>query len=303
MRSLFRSALLLLLLASLSPCLIAQKSGGKAGNSHPSAPAATVMPDYRPTRTDSEFDRNDATHPFPSKPKPGSEQPSCFHWPMAPILSSAVSVTAMKVTDKAKDEFDQGCAAARKKSFDEAQKRLDRAVKSSPAFAEAWALLGQTQKEAGKTAEAEQSCTHARQADSNYLPAYMCLADIAARQEKWAEVADLTNQAMVLHPVKAPSVYYYNCLANVYLNRFDAAETSGLRLLQEGNDEQRAHIHWLLAKVYEQKGDRASEADQLRNFLKLAPHDPNAETARHILVQIQGETGAAAASKHMPDNN
>jgi Tetratricopeptide repeat len=297
MRSLSSPALLLSFALTVLPLsLFAQKGGGKGASSRPSAPAIVIMPDNHPTRDESEFDRKDATNRGLPKPQLKSEQPSCFHWPMSPILSSAVSVNGMKIPDKAREEFDQGCAAARKKSNEEAQKHLNRAVKTYPAFAEAWVLLGQTEKESGKTAEAEQSCTQGRQADANYLPAYLCLADIAAREQKWSQVADFTNQVIALHPVKAPPAFYYNCLANFYLNQFDAAEQSGLRAEEEGNDEQKTQMYLLLAKIYERKGDRASEANQLRNFLKLAPHDPNADTARHILLQIADEGKAAAST-------
>lgn len=46
-------------------------------------------------------------------------------------------------------------------------------------------------------------------------------------------------------------------------------------------------LHWLLAKVYEQEGNRASEADQLREYLKLKPQPSQAALAREVLRQIE----------------
>ena len=242
-----------------------------------------------PKRADAEFDRNYNDN-FPG-------QSPCLHWPMNAVVSSAVPDKADKVPGKARHEFDQGCAAARKHSSSDAEKHLDLAVKTYPAFAEAWVVLGQTQKDAGKLTEAGQSCAQAREADSNYLPAYLCLADIAAHQENWTQVADLTNHVIEARPVRAPSAFYYNSLANFHMEKFDAAEKSGLLVIQQGNDPLKAQMNLLLAKIDERKGDRAAETEHLRNFLKLAPKDPNAAAVRHVLDQIKAEAeGDAQAS-------
>lgn len=279
MRSFDRS---LLVFASLLACLC---PAGFAQNGD----AMGVYSDIgHPKRADAEFDRNYNDN-FPG-------QSACLHWPMNAVVTSAAGDKSDKVPGKARHEFDQGCSAARKHSLEDAQKHLDMAVKTFPAFAEAWVVLGQTQKGAGKLTEAEQSCTQAREADSNYLPAYLCLADIAAHQEKWAQVADLTNHVIEARPVRAPSAFYYNSLANFHMEKFDAAEKSGLVVTQQGNDALKAQMNLLLAKIDERKGDRAAETEHLRNFLKLAPKDPNAPAVRHVLDEIKAEADAQAAT-------
>ncbi len=250
-----------------------------------------------PRRQEAEFDRN-YSDPFPGAPP-------CLHWPMNAVITAAngaADKASDKVPKKARQEFDKGCTAARKNSHDEALKHLDLAVKTDPTYAEAWVVLGQTQKESGKLADAEQSCTQARQADPRYLPAYLCLADIAAHQEKWAQVADFTNQVIGAHPAKAASAFYYNSLANFHLNQFDAAEKSGLVATEQGNDVLKAQVYLLLAKIDEAKGDRTAEADHLRKFLKVAPKDPNAAAVRHVLDEIKAESDASASGKPAPAN-
>ncbi|HET9184259.1 MAG TPA: tetratricopeptide repeat protein [Candidatus Angelobacter sp.] len=272
-----------LLLTCLCPPLFAQNNGANGD-------AMGVYSDIgHPRREDAEFDRN-YSDSFPG-------QPACLHWPMNAIVTSVAKENGDKISKQARKEYDKGCAATRKKSTDEALKHLDLAVKADPAYAEAWVLLGQTQKEAGKLADAEQSCTQGSHADPNYLPAYLCLADIAAHQQKWDQVADFTNHVIDAHPAKAPSAFYYNSLANFHLNQFDAAEKTGLVATEQGNDALKAQVYLLLAKIDEAKGDRAAEADHLGMFLKLAPHDPNAAAVRRVLDEIKADQGAAAASK------
>jgi hypothetical protein len=280
------ASFVLILLAA--PAL-AQKSGGKgSGSIHTNMPSTRP---YDPQSTGDAFEIYDITRPRTAEQtKTKNEEPPCFHWPLNPILSSTVSVNGMNTADQAREDFVQACEAVRKNDLAEAQKRLEHAVKVDPRFAAAWVLLGQSEREQNKAEKAVESCTRAHSTDPNYLPAYLCLADLAAHQEEWRKVADLTDQAAALHPVRAPGIFYYNSLANFYLQRLPAAESSGLRAIDESSGEQRAQMHFLLAKIYEQKGDRAAEAAQLKKFIELAPHSPEADAGRKILSQIEEET-------------
>jgi tetratricopeptide (TPR) repeat protein len=277
-----------LLLTFLSVSASAQKGGGlgrPGGNVGATVPSARAS---APQSTENAFELYDVTRPPTAAQRQArNEEPPCFHWPLNPILSATVSVAAIKTPEQAREDFVQGCEAVRKNDLTEAQKRLERAVKLDPQFAPAWVLLGQTERERKKPDKAAESCTHARSADPTYLPAYLCLADVAAHQEQWKQVAELTNQAAALHPVRAPGAFYYNSLANFYLQQLPAAEASGLRAIDESSGEQKAQMHFLLAKIYEQKGDRSAEAVQLRKFIELAPHGPEADAARKILNQIE----------------
>jgi tetratricopeptide (TPR) repeat protein len=260
---------------------------------------ASMAPPYRPTNSEEEFKTYDTKRAEERKQQVKNEQPGCFRFPMSPVLSGTVSVSHMEISGSARDEFDQACGAVHKNDLKDAEKRLMKAVKSAPKYAAAWTLLGQVQMDQRQASQAAESCGQARAADPNYIPSYLCLADIAAHQEKWNVVADLTSQAAALHPVRAPGVYYYNCIANFYLRQWDAAEKSGLQAVDEAG-KQLPQVYWLLAKVYEQKGDRVNEAAQLREFLKAAPHDPDAAAARHVLEQIESQAGSGVSDNQKP---
>jgi predicted Zn-dependent protease len=287
-------ATVLALILAVTP-LAGQKSGGTSGGSRTNVPT-TMPPDYHPTNQDNEFKTYDVKRANDPQVQKKNDAPACFHWPMSPVQSGTVSVNRMEIPAKAREEFDQACAAY-KNDLNEAQKHLNKAVKIAPQFAAAWVLLGQIQQDQKKPAQAEEFCAQGRAADPNYLPSYLCLADAAAHQEKWSQVADLTSQAAALHPVRAPGAFYYNCLANFYLSQWTDAEKSGLRAIDDAGTGQLPQLHWLLAKVYEQKGERVAEAAQIREFLKLAPHDPDAETARQVLTQIEGQTNSGVSDK------
>ncbi|HZS26954.1 MAG TPA: hypothetical protein VFB76_06965 [Candidatus Angelobacter sp.] len=306
MKILFNPVLLVMLALTLVVTPVsAQKSGrGGSGKSSPRTTIPTTTPPgSHPTNQEPEFNIGmyDIKRPETMRQQLKNEEPACFRWPMSPVLSSTVSVGGMEIPSNARDEFNQACTAAHKNDIKEAQKHLNRAVKIYPRFAAAWVLLGQTEQDQGKASQAEESCSQGRTADPNFLPSYLCLADVAAHQEKWSQVADLTNQAAALHPVRAPGAFYYNCLANFYLRQWDNAEKSGLRAADDAGKGKMPQLNWLLAKIYEQKGDRAAEAAQIREFLQFAPHDPDAATARHILSEIEKqENGSVSGNTTTP---
>jgi tetratricopeptide (TPR) repeat protein len=272
----------------------AQKSGGhNGGGIHPSSPPARILITGNPKSTEGAFDTYPITEPDIEKKLTTTEQPACFQWPMAPVASSTVSASRMTVPAKAKKEFGEACIAVRKKKLKEAQQHLERALGSYSKFADAWVLLGQTQEDQGDLQQAEQSCGQARAADSSYLPGYLCLADLAARQEKWDAVAELTDQVIGMHPTKAPGAFFFNFLGHFYRNEWDPAEKSAIAAMKDGSKEQNRQVLWLLAKLYELKGDRSAEAAQLSEYVKLYPEDANAPVARKVLQQIQAQQPSA----------
>lgn len=281
---------LALLLCALP--LFAQKSGGgrSGGGSHPApapAPVPANNPNYVPRSSEGEFDNkvvflSDDNHPIMK-----NDLPQCFKWPMSPVQSATVSATGLELSGEARDQFNEGCSSLQKKKTKDAEHRLNRVVELNPKYAAAWVLLGQANKDQGKLKEAAEFCTRAKEADANYLPGYLCLADVAARQDEWKKVAELTDQVIGMHPVRAPSAYYYSTLAYFNLKQWTEAEKSAQQALQDSSKVEKLELHWLLAKIYEQKRDRDSEAQQLREYLALNPDGPDASTVRHILKQIE----------------
>lgn len=271
-----------------------QKSGGGGGKAPTGSPppssgtaVTNYNPNYRPRSTEGEFDNNVVFLSSTNHPIIKNDLPSCFQWPMSPVVSSTVGVASMDLSQEARQQFNEGCNAVQKKKTKDAQHRLNRVVQLSPKYAPAYVLLGQTNKDEGHLKEATDSCTKAKDADPTYSPAYLCLADLAARQNQWKEVAELTDHVLGMHPVRAPGAYYYSALSNVYLKQWPTAEQSALLALQDSGKQEKIELHWLLAKIYEGKNDRDSEAQHLRAYLDLAPNGKDSEMVRHILKQIE----------------
>jgi TolA-binding protein len=100
-------------------------------------------------------------------------------------------------------------------------------------------------------------------------------------------VADTTGRLLKLDATDFPEAYYYNAAANFRLKKLSDAESSAretLKLDTAHRFPQAAHI---LGIVLYQKHDFAGAAEQLRNYLQIAPNAPDAAQAKGQLAELE----------------
>jgi tetratricopeptide (TPR) repeat protein len=214
------------------------------------------------------------------------EERTCFLPPLVGIHSSTVAISNVEPPSKAQKEYETGCDALKKNKLDVAETHLRKAVQLHPAFSAAWVTLGQMLSAKQQTDDARNACAQATVGDSSYVPAYLCLAEIAARTEQWQEVLKFSSRAMELDPTGNAVEYGYNAAANLRLRQLPAAETSALRAVQIDKNNSDPRLHFLLAQIYEAKGDAANEAAQLREYLKFATDPADIEMVKAYLAQL-----------------
>jgi tetratricopeptide (TPR) repeat protein len=204
---------------------------------------------------------------------------------------SAISAQAPKDARKA---FDKGRDQVKKKKIPEAQKEFEKAVQIYPKYASAWYELGLVQERQNNTAEAEKSYEQAIGADPKYVNPYLNLALIRARASKWQETADITDRAIKLNPFDFPAAYFYNSVANLNLNKLDAAEKSAKEAKKLDERNRIPKINHLLGVIQAQKQDYAGAAESFKTYLALAPDAPEAENIRKQLAEIDRVLGEKA---------
>jgi tetratricopeptide (TPR) repeat protein len=225
---------------------------------------------------------------------------SCLLPPLNLVRSPVVAATALAVPGKAKEEYREACTALRKKNNESAEKHLRKAVKEYPRYSLAWVTLGQMLAAQNHTAEARSACSQGSTAEPNYVPAYLCLADLAAQEKAWGDVLQLSNSAIQLDPVSTAIAFEYNAAANLRTNKLDDAEKSALRALEIDQNHSDPRVHFVLAQIYEAKGDRANEVVQLREYLKFAVNSDDMALVKRYLSQLErsaGSPGEPAAQK------
>jgi len=203
-----------------------------------------------------------------------AKEDNCFLPPLNGLHTATVGVADLQIPAKARNEYEHGCAALRNKSVTEAEKHLRNAVKQYQKYAAAWVILGQALEAEQKTEEARDACSQPIAGGSDYLPALLCLADISARLQNWDEVLKLSTRVLEIDPTTDAVGYAYNAAANFNLHNLSKAEESALKAVQIDRSNSDPRVHFLLAQIYEAKGESSNEANQLQEYLKYAT-DPN----------------------------
>jgi tetratricopeptide (TPR) repeat protein len=264
-------------------CLVmAQRPSGGHPPPSPKAAPPPVHPD--PSTFDQQL--RQVHNSAPSNP-PVFQRDTCFFPPLSALQFSTIGVTSLQIGSKAKKEYVSGCQALRDGEYDKAEQSLRKAVKEEPKYAAAWVTLGQLFAGRQKIDDAREACSQARSADPMYVPSYLCLAEIAARTQNWEETLRISDQALQIDSASDPLAYDYKAAAGLKLQRLDDAEKSALKAIEIDRNHADPRVHFVLAQIYEAKGERAKEQAELREYLKSEPSD--AATVRQFLSALDSE--------------
>jgi tetratricopeptide (TPR) repeat protein len=297
--SLGRSVLKLLwasgLILSGIPALAQQGGGGIHPAPPPSTPASpstkpTTAPPPQPPHFPSAtnpWDQNELIQRSSNKQVSSKivKNDTCFLPPLNGPLPATVGVADLQIPGKAQRDHSDGCVAMGNNNTAEAESHFRKAVKQWPKYWAAWVVLGQLLEAQQKTKEADDACSQPLATEAGYLPAYLCLADISARSESWDKVLSLSNRAMAIDPSVAVA-YDYHAAANFHLHNLPAAEKSALRAVELDKNNTDPRIHFLLAQIYEAKGDHAGEAAQLREYLKYTRNPDDVAMIKQYLSDL-----------------
>ena len=265
--------------------LFAQHGGGGARPQSP-PPQAPTAP-----QSATDFEQNKLFLDSNGKPIPpkSAQSNNCLLPPLSGVTSATVGVGDLKIPGKAQKAYENGCAALRDKKVADAENHLRKAVKEWPKYSSAWIALGQVLEAQQKTEEAQDACSRPLAADSNYMLAYLCLADISARSQSWDKVLQLSTRALEIDPTTNAVAYDYHAAANFNLHHLSEAEKSALRAVEIDKNNADPRLHFLLAQIYEAKGDRTNEVAQLREYLKFASDANDAAMVKGYLGQLENQ--------------
>jgi tetratricopeptide (TPR) repeat protein len=223
--------------------------------------------------------------------KPAETDESCLLPPLSLITRPAIAEGQLRIKPKARRDYHQACVALKNKNVADAEQHLRKAIQHDPKYAAAWVTLGQVLVARQRNEEARRACQQGSTADTTYAPAYLCLADIAARAHAWAEVLKLSARVLELDPVHNAVAYEYHAAASLDLHDLTTAEKSALRAVEIDKDHREPRVHFVLAQIYEAKGDPANEALQLREYLKYAGNPDDVAAIQQFLSRLEEQLG------------
>jgi tetratricopeptide (TPR) repeat protein len=183
-----------------------------------------------------------------------------------------VSATNAAAPAEAREAYGKALQSIAKRSLPEARKELGRAVEIYPKFASAWFELGKIQMDGSEPAPARESFAKALEADPKYLPPYDRLSMLALHEQKWQELADITNRLIEAGAFDYPQAYYYNAQANFSLNHLDQAEKSAREALKQ-DPRKLVRANYLLGLIFARRNEFGLAAEELKIYLASSPTD------------------------------
>lgn len=257
------SSVIFLLCLLLPAAMFAQKSkGGGATAPNVITPTTPPLNGPFPTRPDDRVVVNRGETPS------GADHKTCSLEPF-PGMADTASVSSLQVPAKAQKEYEKACTALKDNKLPETEQHLRKATEIYPSYAAGWVMLGQILGTQNEMTKGREACSRASAADPKYLPAYLCLAELAGREQKWNEVLDLSGRALELDPVNDAHGYFFSAIAYFNLNQLREAEMRALKAEEIDKEHHQPLIQFLLAQIYEAKHDSANAASSLQEYRRI----------------------------------
>jgi tetratricopeptide (TPR) repeat protein len=228
--------------------------------------------------------------PLPKPTMPDDEK--CFPWNLSENRAASVSVTRLKIPSKARGEFEKACDASSKSNLSEAEQHVRKAIEKFETYSAAWVMLGLTLEQEHRLQEAGEACSHALTIDAKYLPAYLCQAEFAVRNQEWKQVLDVADMAQGISAQGTAYIHYYRAVAFFHMSNLDEAMKNAQLALQSDTHYSEPVISMLIAQIYERQGNRANAIAQLQQLLKHHTDKNEEEQAKQYLAKLEAQDPA-----------
>ena len=205
---------------------------------------------------------------------------------LANVEGFTFSATSAMAPKDAKKAFEKSRDLLKKKKLAEAQKELEKATSLYPKYAIAWYDLGRVYEAQNQVEPARKAFESSIEADPKYVNPYLNLSGIFAKEGNWEKTAEFTTKALKLNPFEYPTMYFYNAVANLNLEKLDEAEKSAREARKLDAKNRIPKIDHVLGIVLAQKRDLPGAKDSLSAYLKASPNAGDADQVKKQLEQI-----------------
>ena len=210
-----------------------------------------------------------------------------------PSRNGLVSLTELKVPQRARDAYSKAEQAVAKHRPAEVSKYLQKALEIYPAYAPALTLRGALSLDKNDLTAAVDDFEKAIRADSAYAMAYGAMAAALNRLNKFDEALRAAERASTLSPNSWQPHFE---MAKAYVAKADYQRALQHVAHAQGQMSQEyPPLHLLRANVLLGLNNYDEAAAELKSFLKIAPNDPNASAARDALGRLAAFATSGAA--------
>ncbi len=220
--------------------------------------------------------------------------------PISLGLALALCATAQAPSKEARRAFDKAIAEVKAQRPDDAIRDFEQAVALFPAYSEAWCQLGKLQFTEHQPDAARKSFEAAIHADPKYTAAYRMLAVLEQSARRWKPLIDVTDALLRLDASDYPQAWLLNGVGHYNNHELAAAENSARQAERLDPQLRLPEARRLLGLILAQRGDFAGEAEQFREYLRVAPPGPESDSLRAMLAEASRRAGETATADSAP---
>lgn len=219
------------------------------------------------------------------------------------------SLTTANAPKDAKKAYEKGVDQQKKQKFAEAEENLRKAVTSYPQYAVAWYELGRTLEAQNKVQDAREAYEKAVAADPKYVSPHLYLMQQDATAQNWEALEKSSATVLKLNPFNFPQAWFYNSVANLQMNKLDAAEKSAREALKLDERHRFPKISHVLGIILAQRQEYPEALEHMKGYLTLAPNARDADIVRKEVGEIERVLGkttvgqAPASTPQTPPKN
>ena len=198
---------------------------------------------------------------------------------------SAVSVRELTIPDKAREAYNKGIRQADADDWAGSVPNFQRAIKSFPAYYEAYSGLGVAEVYLQSWNEAEASFRKCIElSGGTFAAAHFGLGLILSHRKQFPEAEVMIREGIQLDPADARGHFSLAWVLHT-MGRLPEAEQSAREAILCKPTFPAPYL--LLAQIHLDQGNFSSEIEDLDGYLKVDPHGPLSARARAALAEAE----------------
>lgn len=220
----------------------------------------------------------------------------------APVVPSNRTISGQNVPKAARDALDRALKLSKENKSQEAVAAMQEAITAYPQYFDAHLMLAAELMKQGRLDEAIAEFDQARKTNPKDDRVYQGFGQVLLMQKKYALAVQVFGEAARLNPtdpgiliMRAGALIEHASAINPSVSKEASVERESafgmaekdLAKAFELSGKKLATVHLQAARLYEKKGDRARAADELEQYLKMAPDDKKADAYRAAIKTLR----------------
>lgn len=194
----------------------------------------------------------------------------------------------LNVPPKAAKEYNHGNEEMKKRNWEKAVERFNKAIEIYPQFSAAYNNLAVCYGQLGQKEQQRKTLEKVLTVNERCVPALVNLSDIDIRERNFVEASSLLERALKIEPNNVEALAYL-AQVNLAQAQYDAAIATARKVHSLAHQDY-ATIHFTAASAFEHEGRIQEAIMELQTFLQESPQGPNTDAARKAIAGLQNRS-------------